>query len=313
MNSGLAAYTIDPDPAVRRLFPPEVVIQIKALACELPSKYELPLSRFSCHEIASLAIQQDIVAQISGTTVWRWLTEDAIRPWQYRSWLFPRDPEFESKASVVLDLYHRIWQGKALETNEFVICSDEKTRIQARKRQHPSQPPEPGQATKVEHEYERIGYLNYLAAWDVQRARLFGRCESKTGIVAFDRLVDDVMGQEPYRSAKHVFWIVDNGSSHRGERSIQRIQSQWPNAVLVHLPVHASWLNQIEIYFSILQRNVLTPNDFESLKQLETSIMAFQYRYEQNAKPFEWRFTKQDLKKLMQKLKKYENDFPVAA
>ena len=300
----MAAYTIDPDPAVRRLFPPEVVIQIKALACELPSKYELPLSRFSCHEIASLAIQQGIVAQISGTTVWRWLTEDAIRPWQYRSGLFPRDPEFESEASVVLDFYHRIWQGKALETNEFVICSDEKTRIQARKRQHPSQPPEPGQAKKVEHEYKRIGYLNYLAAWDVQRARLFGRCESKTGIVAFDRLVDDVMGQEPYRSAKHVFWIVDNGSSHRGERSIQRIQSQWPNAVLVHLPVHASWLNQIEIYFSILQRNVLTPNDFESLKQLETSIMAFQYRYEQNAKPFEWRFTKQDLKKIDAKAEK---------
>ena len=122
-----------------------------------------------------------------------------------------------------------------------------------------------------------------------------------------------VMKLLPYRSAKHVFWIVDNGSSHRGERSIQRIQSRWPNAVLVHLPVHASWLNQIEIYFSILQRNVLTPNDFENLKQLETSIMTFQSRYEQNAKPFEWKFTKQDLKKLMHKLKKDKNDFPVAA
>jgi len=253
------------------------------------------------------------VAQISGTAVLRSLSEDAIRPWQYRSWLFPRDPEFESEASVVLDLYHHIWQGKPLETNEFVISSDEKTRIQVRKRTHSNLPAGPGQVMKIEHEYERLGYLNYLAAWDVQRAKLFGRCESKTGIVAFDHLVNDVMSLEPYRSAKRVFWIVDNGSAHRGERSIQRIQTRWPNAVLVHLPIHASWLNQIEIYFSILQRKVLTPNSFESLKQLEAVIMAFQYQYEQRAKPFEWKFTRKDLKDMMDKLKQNKKAFPIAA
>jgi len=297
------------EPDARPVFPPDIVIQIKALACELPAQSGLPLSRYTCHEIATEAVDRGIVAQISGTTVWRWLDEDAIKPWQYRSWIFPRDPEFEPKAGCVLDLYHGIWQGNTLETNEFVISSDEKTSIQARKRKHDTVPAKKKKCMKVEHEYERIGSLNYLAAWDVQHARIFGRCEAKTGIEAFGRLVSDVMSQEPYASAKRVFWVVDNGSSHRGESSIKRMQAKWPNAVLVHLPIHASWLNQIEIYFSILQRKVLTPNYFTSLEKLESTIIAFQKRYEQTATPFEWKFTKNDLVKIMNKLK--DVDFPL--
>ena len=108
---------------------------------------------------------------------------------------------------------------------------------------------------KVEHEYERAGAWAYLAALDVHQARLFGRCEPTTGIAPFDRLVAQVMTLPPYRDARRVFWIVDNGSSHRGARAVERLQRQYPNLVLVHGPVHASWLNQIEIYFSIVQRN----------------------------------------------------------
>jgi DDE superfamily endonuclease len=112
---------------------------------------------------------------------------------------------------------------------------------------------------RVEHEYERGGALAYLAAWDVHQARLFGHCEPSTGIQPFGRLVEQVMTSEPYASARRVFWIVDNGSSHRGQASVDRLLGAWPNLRLVHLPVHASWLNQIEIYFSIVQRKVLTP------------------------------------------------------
>ena len=155
---------------------------------------------------------------------------------------------------------------------------------------------------RVEHEYERLGALSYIAAWDVRHAKIFGRCEAKTGIQPFDGLVNDVMTQQPYASARRVFWIVDNGSSHRGQAAIQRLQTKWPKLILVHLPVHASWLNQIEIYFSILQRKVLTPNDFDSLKSLAQRIIAFQGRYEQTAKPFEWKFTKDDLSKMMKRL-----------
>jgi len=109
---------------------------------------------------------------------------------------------------------------------------------------------------RVEHEYVRKGAWAYLPAWDVHRARVFGRCERKTGIAPFGRLVRQVMSREPYRSASRVFWVVDNGSSHRGDRCQKRLARQWPNLIVVHTPIHASWLNQVEIYFSIVQRKV---------------------------------------------------------
>jgi transposase len=293
---------INPDPDARPVFPPNIVVQVKALACELPSELGIPLSRFSTKEIASEAARRGIVDQISGSTVCRWLSREAIKPWRYRSWMFPRDQQFEQKSARVLDLYHGFWQGAALGPDEFVLSADEKTSIQARGRKHKSLPPQQGKYMKVEHEYIRGGALNYIAAWDVQKAKLFGRCEAKSGIEAFDRLVGEVMAQEPYSSAKRVFLIVDNGSSHRGQASIDRLHSKWPRLVLVHLPVHASWLNQIENYFSILQRKVLTPNYFSSLEDLSQTILSFQIRYEQTAKPFEWKFTKEDMEKLLKKL-----------
>jgi len=156
---------------------------------------------------------------------------------------------------------------------------------------------------KVEHEYIRCGAWAYIAALDVHRAKLFGRCERRTGIAAFGRLVDEVMCQPPYATARRVFWIVDNGSSHRGARSIERLQSRYANLVLVHAPVHASWLNQIEIYFSIFQRKALTPNDFKSMEALDERLLGFQRYYEQIAKPFEWKFTRNDLSLVLNKIK----------
>jgi DDE superfamily endonuclease len=202
-----------------------------------------------------------------------------------------------------LDLYQRRWQEKALGSRDYVVCADEKTSIQARRRKHPSLPPAAGRPIYVEHEYARAGAWAYIAAWDVHRAKVFGRCERKTGIAPFMRLVAQVMRQEPYRSARRVFWIVDNGSSHRGRRAADRLRAKWPNLILVHTPVHASWLNQIEVYFSIVQRKVLTPNDFASLGALKSDLMRFQQRYQQSAQPFEWTFTRRDLQVLLAKLK----------
>jgi len=162
--------------------------------------------------------------------------------------------------------------------------------------------PQPGRSTRVEHEYFREGAWTYLAAWDVHRAKVFGRCEKKTGIAPVDRLIGEVMSREPYQSARRVFWIMDNCSAHRGQRAVDRLRSQWPNVVLVHTPVHASWLNQIEIYFSIVQRKVLTPNDFKSLNELEQRLLAFQQRYEETASPFQWTFTRKDLTTLLAKI-----------
>jgi hypothetical protein len=140
-----------------------------------------------------------------------------------------------------------------------------------------------------------------MAAWDVRQARVFGLCRRKTGIDSFHDLVDLVMSQAPYQGARRVFWITDNGSSHRGQVSTDRLKSWYPNAILVHTPIHASWLNQVEIYFSILQRKVLTPNDFDDLEQLEKMILGFQAIYEKAAKPFEWKSSRQDLRNILAK------------
>lgn len=294
----------NPEAGVQPAFPPSVVIEVKALACELPYRRGLPLSRFSLSEIRQEVVAQGLVAEVSGVTLWRWLSQDAIRPWRYRSWIFPRDPRFCEKAGHILDLYAGLWDGVPLAASDCILSADEKTSIQVRERRHPSLPPGPGRPLYIEHEYKRGGACAYLAAWDVRRAKLFGRCEARTGIVAFDRLVAQVMTREPYRSAPRVFWIVDNGSSHRGPKAINRLRAQWPNLVLVHTPVHASWLNQIEIYFSIVQRKVLTPNDFTSLAEIEERLLGFQVRYEQIATPFEWNFRREDLDRLMSKLRK---------
>jgi hypothetical protein len=279
-----------------------VVVQVKALACELPAIRGLPLSRFSIADIAREAQRSGIVASISGRTVWRWLNEDAIRPWQHRCWIFPRDPDFFNKAARILDLYARQWEGRPLREDEFVVSADEKTSIQARARMHNSLPPRPGRPGYVEHEYKRCGAWAYLAALDVHRAKIFGRCERRTGIDPFNRLVTQVMDQAPYRDARRVFWVMDNGSSHRGAACVQRLQDMYPNIVPVHGPIHASWLNQVELYFSIIQRKVLTPNDFPSLKALKARLLRFQLHYESIAAPFEWKFTRADLRDLVTRL-----------
>ncbi|MDJ0385954.1 hypothetical protein [Streptomyces sp. G-G2] len=162
------------------------------------------------------------------------MRQDAIKPWQYRSWIFIRDPDFRAKALRVLDLYARTYEGEPLGADEYVISSDEKTSIQARCRCHPTVAPGQARTMRVNHEYGRGGALAYLAAYDVHRAKVFGRCEATTGIVPFMALVEQVMTTEPYACAKRVFWIVDNDSSHRGNKAIDRLAARFPSAVLVH-------------------------------------------------------------------------------
>ena len=253
------------------------------------------------------------VCDASASTIWRWLHDDAIKPWQTRSWLFPRDPDFARKAGVVLDLYERIFEGKRLRPDEYVVCADEKSQLQALGRRHQTLPAGPGRPSLVEFEYRRGGTLAYLAALDVHHADLFDRVDDKTGIKPFGRLVEDVMTTEPYASARRVFWIVDNGSSHAGQASVERMQERWPNAHLVHLPIHASWLNQIELYFSIVQRKALTPNDFASLEELRERLLAFSDHYRQVARPFEWTFTRHDLERVLDKIADREPPLTLAA
>jgi hypothetical protein len=284
------------------LFPPLDQAVVQAIACEVVFETDRPLSRQSLADLTARA-RTALQKPISRSTVWRMLHAVALRPWRYEYWIFPRDPQFVEKAEVILDLYAGFWQGIPLTPQDCILSSDEKTSIQARLRCHPCLGPAPGRARRVEFEYDRGGALQYLAAWDVRRGYVSGRCEEQTGIEPFGRLVTQLMEQEPYRSAGRVFWIVDNGSSHRGETSVQRLSKAYPNAILVHTPVHASWLNQVEIYFSLVQRKVLEPNDFASLAEVEQRIRLYEELTNRQLRPFQWKF---DRVKLAQWLKRLE-------
>ena len=282
-------------------FTPSEITQIKAVAWEQPAKLKLPLSRFSLTDVLDWVLQAQIVSEISASTVWRLLHQDAIRPWYYRAWLFPRDPQFAEKAGRVLDLYQRLWERNRLGPRDYVISADEKSGLQVLARQHPTLPPIPGQPGRYEFEYERHGTLAYLAALDVFSGRVFGRIDDTVGIVPFGQLVDLVMGQAPYDTAERVFWIVDGGSSHHPSTSPARLQAAYANITVVHLPTHASWLNQIEIYFSILTRKALTPLDLPHKQAVKERILGFQERYNKTAKPSCWNFTRDDLLKRLKK------------
>jgi transposase len=286
-----------------RQFTAVQVAELKALACELPAASNTPLAKWSCPDLAVEATRRGVVPSVSASTVRRWLAADAIKPWQHRSWIFPRDPDFAVKAGRVLDLYARTFEGSELSEDDYVLSADEKPGVQARHRIHPSIPPRPGRRPmRVESEYRRHGTLAYLAAYDVHHARVIGHCAPSTGIAPFTDLVTKAMTQEPYASARRVFWIVDNGASHRGWTAAARLSDAFPNAAMVHTPVHASWLNQIEIYFSVVQRKLLTPDDVGSLDDLAEHLTAFEARYNQAARPFDWRFNRDDLDRLLDRI-----------
>lgn len=270
------------------------------MACEAVAETGQPLSRQSLSDLTR-RVHESYGLSMSPSTVWRVLHEDAIKPWQYEHWIFPRDPRFAQKAGPILDLYAGLWEGKALGPKDHVLSSDEKTSIQARRRCHAEVPSRPGQSRRIEAEYQRRGALQYLAVWDVRRGVVLGRCEPRTGIAPFGRLVDQVLERPLYGEAERLFLVVDNGSSHRGDASIHRMKTRDPRIVLVHTPVHASWLNQVEVYFSIIQRKVLTPSDFVDLDDVRVRLALYEELTNRTPKPFEWKFTRQKLAAWLQR------------
>ena len=291
---GISRLKIFPGVAARPIFPPLDQAMIHAMACERIAETQEPLSRQSLGDLVRRS-RETLKKKISRSTVWRMLHEAAIKPWQYEHWLFPKDPRFAEKAGPILDLYAGHWEGQPLGPKDYVLSMDEKTSIQARKRGHDEMPPEPEQTRRIESEYGRKGALQYLAAWDVHRGIVLGRCERKTGIKPFGMLVDQVLEQKPYQEATRLFFVVDNGSSHRGQASVERMRRRDCRILLVHTPIHASWLNQVEIYFSIIQRKVLTPNDFPTLEAVRVRLRLYEELSNRTPRPFKWKFTRQDM------------------
>jgi len=280
---------------------------VVALACQLPADTGVPLSRWTGPELKRELEDRALArAPMAVSSLLRILAENPVKPWQYQSWIYPRDPDFAAKATVILDLYQGFYQGKPLGPGDRILSFDAKPSIQARGRIHVTLPAAPGRPVRVEHEYVRHGALALLAGLDVHTGRVFASTPKTTGIVPFMGLAGQVMERPEYKNAPRVFVIVDNGSDHRGQAAVKRLAAAHPNAIMIHTPVHASWLNQVEIFFSIIQKKVVSPNDFPSLEKLSETLLAFADRYNKTAKPFSWKYTAGDLKDLLRHISDHE-------
>jgi transposase len=279
---------------------------VVALACQLPAATGVPLSRWTGPELLAEVTRAAPDEKLSASSVLRILAEHPVKPWQYQSWISPRDPDFAAKAAVILDLYQGYYQGTRLQPGDRILSVDAKPSIQARGRCRPTAPAARGRPVRVEHEYVRHGALALLAALDVHTGNVFAATPDTTGIAPFMDLIGQVMSRPEYKDAPRVFVIVDNGSDHRGQPAITRLAAAHPNAIMIHTPVHTSWLNQIEIVFSVIQKKVLTPSDFPGLGTLSYALLAFVHRYNRTARPFNWKFTADDLTALLHRISQRE-------
>lgn len=276
-------------------FPPHVAVHLVKLACERPDKLGRSLSQWDCMELARELIASGIVVSISHDTVGRILNHHKLKPWRHHMWLTPkkpRDTEFYSRVSNVIDLYTR-----DLADDEVVLSLDEKTCIQPRPRLHETKPARPGLPNRVEHEYKRDGALNLIAAFDTRTGHVYGKCyERKRQVEVIDLL--DHIDERVSPRVKKIHIISDNSKTHSG-KEVQRWMKTHPRFVFHFTPVHCSWMNQIEQWFSILQRKRLRISDFSSKADLSSKITLFIDQWNQRAHPFNW--TTKSVAKIMAK------------
>lgn len=268
-----------------------------ALACSRPQEKGGPLARWSNAEIARKLEALGLVRHIAATTVGRWLAAEKIKPWRFHYWQHILDPHlFLERARPVLELYNhaRGWW----EEGVWAVCVDEKTSIQARGRPEPLRPAAPGHPVHVANRYKRQGALHLFAALSVVDGWVGGLCRQRKRFVDFQTFLWEVVIPEALRRGVHtVALILDNSSTHAPKQletwlEQQRVAQGWPVSVQVFwLPTNASWLDQIEIWFSVLQRKLLTPNHFESVEGLAAAIMMFIARHNKTAKPIQWTYT----------------------
>lgn len=305
--SGAAAGVNDnpwktcPVRAVHGFFPPEVRAQATALACSLPRAHGLPLARWSCAEIARQLVHLGQVTSIAVSTVWRMLRADRLKPWQYHSWHHILDPQaFLTKARPILHLYEHVQALWAEGT--WAVAVDEKTSIQAREAEWGPRPAAPQAPLQMSPRYRRRGALHLFAGLSVVDGEVIGDCRQRRRFVDFqDFLLKSIIPAALQRGVKTLALILDGGSTHAPKRFETWLAQQastldWPFKVQVHwLPTGASWLNQIELWFSVLQRKVLQPNHFEGTEPLAETVLAFIRRCNEMPKPIRWSYTIQKL------------------
>jgi transposase len=271
--------------APRAFFPPEVAIYVVRLACERPDILGRSLSQWDCHELARQLIAEAIVEDISASTVRRILAAHQLKPWHHHLWLHPKQPRdagFYAAISELIDLYTR-----PLRADEIVLSLDEKTSLQPRPRPSPTLPARPHHLpNRLEHEYTRAGALNLFAAFDTRSGLVYGQCygrKRQEEFIAFLEYLDREI-TEPIRT---VHLVCDNVSTHHG-KDVTRWIANHPRFVMHFTPVHCSWMNQVEQWFSILQRKRLRIADFSTKDHLRAKLEQFICEWNQQAHPFNW-------------------------
>lgn len=270
------------------------------MACSLPASSGIPLSRWSRREIARQLIRMGVVPSISGSTVGQWLAQEKLKPWRYHAWQQPTDPRFLERAAPVLDYYRQAQE--LLAAGVWGVCCDEKTSIQARAHSPGRRPAQPHSPSLVPDRYVRKGATTLFAGYSVADGQVLGMSRRRKRFVDFQAfLKGSILPEARRRRVKKLLLILDNGSTHAPKQLASWLrQYVWQarlnlEIVVLWLPVHASWLDQVELFFSILQRQLLTPNDFPSLEALDHAILQFIAYYNHEAKPFTWTYTKEKL------------------
>lgn len=296
-HDGRAGLNDEPRPGRPPVYGDVERALVTAIACELPANRGLPLSRLSTGDIHE-QVARELVPCPSRSTIAAWLAQAAIRPWTYTSWVTPRDPQFEQKTVPVLDLYNGLWDGEELSERDVVICADEKTGVQARSRRRT--PPGPHTPNHVEHQYKRHGTCIYQAALIVGTGEVVGHCVDRNTRANFELLVEEVMTHPICLAADRVFWILDNGSAHHPNTFTWWLKQQYGDVEVLHLPTGASWLNQMELYFSVLTRKALAGESFPSVSALRNRIDGFEDRWNRTPTPIEWTYTSEQLTQLLE-------------
>lgn len=303
VGSPLTRSLTRPDQERRGVFPPHVRAQATAEACSLPQTQGVPLARWSRSELARKVARAPQLPQVSASTIGRWLKEERIRPWRYHSWQHIQNPEkFLERARPVLQLYER---ARALRRRgTWLVCSDEKTSLQAREAEQAPRPAIAGSPMHQSPRYIRRGARHLMAGLSVADGQVYGRCTTRKRFVDFRSFVEEVILPEALRrQVKTLILILDNGTTHAPKQLTHWLEEQAEayagrlSIQVAWLPTNASWLDQIEIWFSVLQRKLLQPNHFLSADQLEQAILGFIAYHNQTAKPINWSYTVEKLER----------------
>jgi hypothetical protein len=272
------------DRGVRPFFPPEVAIHLVKMACELPDQRSCSLSQWDCEELARQLVAEGIVSSISRETVRRLLAHHKLKPWRFHLWLSPKVPRDAEFVKIVRELV--VLYSRELAEEEMVLCVDEKTSLQPRPRLAQTVPALPGQPIRVEHEYKRAGALNLFAAFDTRTGKVYSYTAPRKRQAEFIAFLEKLDKEIPAKITL-LYIVLDNLRMHKGKQVVAWLEKH-PRFIFKHPPVHCSWMNQVEQWFSILQRKRLRIANFANLAELAERLEAFVKEWNEQAHPFKW-------------------------